>query len=111
MTELELVWLAGLLEGEGAFLHGPPSAPNQPRIALNMTDLDVVERVSKMFNVKYLYKVVRNPDKLNDSERKNAEFLLIISNLVGLLEDYKKDGKGLHAAFNYATDVRKELGL
>jgi AraC family transcriptional activator FtrA len=30
MDELALFWLAGLLEGEGSFIAGPPSAPSCP---------------------------------------------------------------------------------
>jgi len=48
-----LEWLAGLLEGEGSFVCGPPSKPNYPRIALHMTDLDVVKKVSTLFGVKF----------------------------------------------------------
>ncbi len=48
----ELHWLAGLLEGEGSFLMGPPSAPRYPVLALQMTDEDVVARVSAMFGRK-----------------------------------------------------------
>lgn len=54
MTTEELHWLAGLLEGEGSFLKGPPSSPNQPRIGIQMTDYDIIWRVSKMFGVKYV---------------------------------------------------------
>jgi hypothetical protein len=45
----DLHWLAGLLEGEGSFLKGPPSAPRHPILALQMTDEDVVARVAAMF--------------------------------------------------------------
>ena len=48
MDDVELYWLAGLLEGEGAFLAGPPSSPNRPAICLQMTDRDIVERVGTM---------------------------------------------------------------
>jgi hypothetical protein len=48
----ELHWLAGLLEGEGSFLVGPPSAPRYPVLALQMTDEDVVARVAAMFGRK-----------------------------------------------------------
>jgi hypothetical protein len=48
----ELPWLAGLLEGEGSFLKGPPSAPRYPVLALQMTDEDVVARVAAMFDRK-----------------------------------------------------------
>jgi hypothetical protein len=39
-------WMVGLLEGEGAFLRAPPSHPNKPRVCLQMTDGDIVERFS-----------------------------------------------------------------
>jgi hypothetical protein len=31
IEESDLHWRAGLLEGEGGFLAGPPSAPRSPR--------------------------------------------------------------------------------
>jgi hypothetical protein len=51
-TSAQLHWLAGLLEGEGSFLKGPPSAPRHPVLALQMTDEDVVARVAAMFGRK-----------------------------------------------------------
>ena len=48
----DLHWLAGLLEGEGSFQAGPPSAPRYPVVALQMTDEDVVTRVATMFGRK-----------------------------------------------------------
>lgn len=48
--EIELYWLAGLLEGEGSFLAGPPSSPNCPRIQLPMTDKDVVEHAARLLD-------------------------------------------------------------
>lgn len=44
MNDLELAWLAGLLEGEGCFSYGRKD--NCPRIALGMTDADVVKHVA-----------------------------------------------------------------
>lgn len=55
MDETEIAWLAGLLEGEGSFLKPPPSDPGRPRISLEMTDQDVVERVAKMFEISYIH--------------------------------------------------------
>lgn len=54
MTEVELAWLAGLLEGEGSFLRGPPSAPNTPVAKVQMTDRDVIARVAALFEVGYV---------------------------------------------------------
>lgn len=53
MAPEELAWLAGLLEGEGSFCKGPPSKPNSPRVALSMTDEDVVSRVALLLGVRY----------------------------------------------------------
>lgn len=50
VTETDLYWLAGLLEGEGSFLKGPPSSPRQPIVQLPMTDQDVVERAARLFD-------------------------------------------------------------
>jgi len=50
----DLHWLAGLLEGEGSFLKGPPSAPGLPVLSLQMTDEDVVARVASMFGRKLI---------------------------------------------------------
>ena len=63
MTQTQLAWLAGLLEGEGSFVHGPPSAPNSPRISVQMTDEDVVRRVSTLFGLRFVSKTTakRNP--------------------------------------------------
>lgn len=46
MTDTELGRLAGLLEGEGSFMAGPPSAPNRTRLAMTTTDYDVAERAA-----------------------------------------------------------------
>jgi hypothetical protein len=48
----ELHWLAGLLEGEGSFMVGPPSSPGLPVIAVNMTDHDVMARIGRIFERK-----------------------------------------------------------
>jgi hypothetical protein len=48
----DLYWLAGLLEGEGSFFPGPPSAPNRPTLVVNMTDEDVVARAAALLGVK-----------------------------------------------------------
>jgi hypothetical protein len=50
ITDADLCWLAGLLEGEGSFLAGPPSAPRSPAIQFWMTDRDVVERAAAMMD-------------------------------------------------------------
>jgi hypothetical protein len=60
-----LAWLAGLLEGEGTFFLSKNVVKGKlyqyPLIALNMTDADVVDRVSVLFGNKS-YKA-RNKDR------------------------------------------------
>ena len=51
ISEPMLYWLAGILEGEGSFMKGVPSNPNSPRIAIQMTDKDVLEKVAAIFKV------------------------------------------------------------
>jgi len=48
-VESELYWLAGLLEGEGSFVKGPPSNPRCPIVQLQMTDKDVIEHAARLF--------------------------------------------------------------
>ncbi|MDE3194494.1 MAG: LAGLIDADG family homing endonuclease [Chloroflexota bacterium] len=48
-VETERYWLAGLLEGEGSFLKGPPSSPCSPIVQVAMTDEDVVVRAARLF--------------------------------------------------------------
>lgn len=45
-------WLAGLLEGEGSFKKGCPSAPGKPVVTVSMTDRDVIQRVADMLGVR-----------------------------------------------------------
>lgn len=50
---VEIAWLAGLMEGDGSFqLHanGKRGKPNRcPLLAISMLDLDIIERVAKIF--------------------------------------------------------------
>lgn len=47
-TILSRYWLAGILEGEGTFLKGPPSSPRCPVVRLAMTDQDAVEHAARL---------------------------------------------------------------
>jgi len=49
MEHQDFHWLTGILEGEGTFLHGPPSSPNAPAVRVVMTDRDIIERVASYF--------------------------------------------------------------
>jgi hypothetical protein len=48
-----LFWLAGIFEGEAHFGRGTPSQPRHPRIALVMSDEDIVGRVAALFDHTY----------------------------------------------------------
>ena len=48
INEIKLAWLAGILEGEGCFKMDP-----RPRIAVAMTDEDIIERVATLFSSSY----------------------------------------------------------
>lgn len=63
VTDLELGWLAGLLEGEGSFLHPAPSSPKAPTVAIVSTDRDIVERVAALMGVKYICTTRRNTER------------------------------------------------
>jgi len=53
VTDLQLAWLAGLLEGEGSFFTTTSRTGGHvyryPQIRVNMTDRDVIERVAALF--------------------------------------------------------------
>lgn len=55
---LDLYWLAGLMEGEGSFgLHHPKREkekgyPAAPKLQLKMTDEDVMQKAANIFDVK-----------------------------------------------------------
>ena len=65
MTNNELNWLAGLLEGEGSFMKPCPSSPNSPRIAMEICDKDIADRAAALIGVRAFEvnqaKRIRNP--------------------------------------------------
>ena len=55
MTELELGWLVGILEGEGCFAWASSKNRNHygwPRVLLTMTDRDVIEHAAQLMCAK-----------------------------------------------------------
>ncbi len=48
MKQHEVIWLAGLLEGEGCF-NVRKDKNMQPRVSIEMTDKDIIERAAKLF--------------------------------------------------------------
>lgn len=66
-ANLQLAWLAGILEGEGSFLvhrnvvNG--KAYRYPKIIVGMTDLDIIQRVAAMFQSK-VNVLAKTPNRL-----------------------------------------------
>jgi hypothetical protein len=52
LTISQLAWLAGLMEGEGSFSRATPAMPRRPRMSVNMTDRDVIERVCELWGTR-----------------------------------------------------------
>lgn len=53
IQERDLIWLAGLMEGEGSFYPGSAAhSSNLPWVSLKMTDKDVIDYVGKLWGVK-----------------------------------------------------------
>ena len=50
LTNTDAHWLAGLLEGEGSFMKGPPSSPNLPIVKVEMCDEDVIHHAAHLLN-------------------------------------------------------------
>lgn len=46
-------WLVGILEGEGSFLRPSPSKPREPKVDIEMKDLDVIRKVAALLGVGY----------------------------------------------------------
>lgn len=64
-SELDIVWLAGLLEGEGCFTPDTNCGKykrRSPRVKLKMTDRDVVERAAALMDVEC--RPVKDPSHL-----------------------------------------------
>lgn len=49
MTEAEIAWLAGLLEGEGTFTWKKQKRYQYPMVKVGSTDRDIIDRVREMW--------------------------------------------------------------
>jgi hypothetical protein len=63
MTDTDLAWIAGLLEGEGSFLMPPPSKPMSALISMESTDHDVVLRAAALLGINNIFSRVRGSNK------------------------------------------------
>jgi len=57
--DAQTYWLAGLLEGEGSFMKGPPSNPSKPVVQIQMTDEDIVARAADLMGAQKYYAIRR----------------------------------------------------
>ena len=61
LSDIEIAWLAGLLEGEGSFgiddrsatRYEDSTAPAVPRLELSMVDEDVIAKVARLLRKNY----------------------------------------------------------
>lgn len=111
LSELQVNWLAGLLEGEGSFMAAPPSSPGRPRVAVSMTDEDIVARVAAMWQVEYRVAGDRRA-KVNGwrvayaarlTGRKAAELMVLIRPLMSV----RRQGQIDTALASWAPAARK----
>lgn len=65
MSPVDLGWVAGLIEGEGSFLllHRHQGTKWSPRISMQSTDLDVLERLVAVTGVGRVSKVGARPNR------------------------------------------------
>lgn len=65
MTPVEAAWVAGLLEGEGSFVLTLSHGVRKGRVSMQLTDLDVLQRLVRITGAGRLHQVTRNnrPDR------------------------------------------------
>lgn len=108
MNDKDLYWLAGYLEGEGCFTIDKISGRIYPKISLQTTDFDVIERARKLldskgpWNRKSNTKICTKPKPswaINITGKKAVKYMKILLPLMGkrrqnrireILELYKK---------------------
>ena len=116
-------WLAGLLEGEGSFCKGPPSSPRAPRVGIQMTDKDIVEKVAGLFGCKciFLSKQKANWHSTYVARRvgkKAVELMQILKPLMGkrrqeqiqrALNCYKPKPHGVKLVVEQVREIKKRF--
>jgi len=60
MKDSDFFWLVGILEGEAAFIKGPPSRPYCPYVCLQMSDEDIIARAALLLEATYHRKASKN---------------------------------------------------
>jgi hypothetical protein len=87
-------WLAGILEGEGAFMKGPPSEPNLPRLAVQMTDYDIILKIKNITKSGTIQKCIKQKDNHKDSWRwvvKGKPAINIMELIYNLMSERRKE--------------------
>lgn len=64
VTQLEIGWIAGILEGEGCFSINN-RLPWAPRITVGLYDLDVINKIKNITHCNYLVTSMDKPDHIN----------------------------------------------
>jgi hypothetical protein len=91
MSEVELAWLAGLLEGEGSFIVARPATPSgrservRITISLQMTDRDVVERAHRIVGQGSLHQAKRQKEHHKDTHIWRLSSMVLVMSLISLL--------------------------
>jgi hypothetical protein len=110
IRDSELYWLAGLLEGEGSFLAGPPSAPRSPALQVAMVDRDVIDRVGGLLGVSVMVLPSRRAGwRTAYSVRVRGSHAVLWMTLLRPLMGKRRQGQIDRAVASYAPDPRRLL--
>jgi hypothetical protein len=113
----DLLWLAGLLEGEGCFTV-TGGGRGTPTVKVGMTDKDVVQRVAKLLGTKCLgpYGVSKHGRQYKDNYEASLhgqaalEFMRTVKPLMFLRRRTKIKELLAHKWYSYATAPRNARG-
>jgi hypothetical protein len=88
-------WVAGLIEGEGCIVPGPSSKDQRPRISLDMTDFDVIERLTTLTSAGTTMEIASRRPRGRPLRRWNvsrkAEIRTVIENVMPHLGARRKE--------------------
>ena len=77
MTDIEIAWLAGLLEGEGSFGNYSKKTMVDLRLQLSMSDRDVIAKAAKLLGKENIYTYDRFGQKNYRSNHKPLHVLQV----------------------------------
>lgn len=105
-AQIQLAWLAGLLEAEGSFLRPTPSEPRFPSVACQMTDRDVVEQVGSLFGTAVM-RIPRNGRRTMYATRiKGSRAVVLMRDLAPAMSRHRR--RAITAALgSYVPPSRK----